>query len=763
LFKDYPFDALLPANGITIGLPRVLDFWRTMPFWNVFWGTLGFKIKVSRKSSMKLYEKGLRFVASDTVCFPAKLVHGHIQDLVESKVDRIFMPQLNRLPPENSEKTSTYTCPVLKGYPLSIKYSNDPDGRHNVPFDAPLFHWFSRRDRDYQLCLYMKETFNLPKAVCRAAIRQGDKALALFNRTLTEHGRRIIEDAERRGTFAVVLAGRDYQYDELVCHNLPRYFTGAGVPVLTLDALPNLQKIPLRKTRMDITNSNHARLLSGAIIAARNPALEYVDIYSFGCGHDALYTDEITRLLREISGKPPLILKMDESDIAGPLRIRVRSFIETVTARRKKEASAVRPLEDPYPVKYTRADKAKKVILIPNVTRAFCDIMSACLVKSGYRAEPLPMGGAEARALGKKYVHNDICFPAQMVIGEAIFALQSGAYDLDNVAVGTGKMECDCRLTNYMMLTRKALDDAGFPQVPIIDTDQKDIKNLHPGFKFGPSVLMTAIWSLIEADVLEALRRKIRPYEIEEGETDRVTENAFAEIARACAEGGVPASYRAYKKAISALCGIRYDRSRPRERVSVQGEYLLTFHSGCNFDIEQYLEQNGMEAIFPSMHNTFRHFFVRHTVSAMKEFRVRLPLYDTLYAIIGDKFIESAANFIQKAAKKHPLFEPFMPVTEGAKLSDPVMHHSIRSGESYLISADILHHAANGVRCFVILQPFGCLPNHICGRGVIKKIKELYPDIHILPLDYDPDVSFANIENRLQMLLMNARSLKKAG
>jgi predicted nucleotide-binding protein (sugar kinase/HSP70/actin superfamily) len=347
LFRDYPYTRLLPVRNITIGLPRVLDFWRTMPFWKTFWLALGFEIKVSRKSSRKLYEKGLQYITSDTVCFPAKLVHGHIRDLVENKVDRIFMPQLNRLPPENPERFSTFTCPVLKGYPLVIKYSDNPEDRDNTPLDAPVFHWFAQRDRDYQLCRYIKDTFNIGETAVMAAIREGDQALETFNSALAAEGKKIIEETEKKGEFAVVISGRHYQYDALVNHNLSKYFTNIGIPVLTVDSLPDLDQVPLDKTRIDITNNNHARLLSGAIVTAEHPALEYVDIYSFGCGHDAVYTDEIIRIMNEISGKTPLILKLDESDIAGPLRIRIRSFIETVTTRRKKESHQAKALGDP--------------------------------------------------------------------------------------------------------------------------------------------------------------------------------------------------------------------------------------------------------------------------------------------------------------------------------------------------------------------------------------------------------------------------------
>jgi predicted CoA-substrate-specific enzyme activase len=760
LFKEYEYTPLLPEKDITIGLPRALDFWRTLPFWKVFWGALGFKTKVSRRSSQKLYEKGLQYVTSDTVCFPAKLVHGHIQDLLASKVDRIFMPQLNRLPSDNLEKFSTFTCAVLKSYPLVIRYSDDPEGKKNIPYDSPVFHWFSQKDRDYQLCRYVKDTFNIPDALCLAAIDQGDAALGEFNAAMLEKGIEILENTERQGKFAVVLGGRHYQYDELINHNLSRYFTSIGIPVLTLDSLPNLSQAPLRKTRVDITNNNHARLLAGAIFAAEHRALEYVGIYSFGCGHEAVYTDEIIRIMNEISGKSPLILKLDESDISGPLRIRVRSFIETVSIRRKKESLQIKSLVDPYPVKYTKTDRGDKIVLIPNVSRAFSLIVSACLVNEGYRAESVPMGGKEAIALGKKYVHNDICFPAQIVIGETIAALKSGKYDPDKVAIGTGKIMCDCRLTSYMLLTRKALDDAGFPQVPVVATDLYDLKNAHPGLRFTPLTYAHIMWGVIETDVLEFLRRKIRPYELKKGETDRIVENAFVEIADGFASGGIPGSLKAYRKAINDMCKIDYDRSNPREVVFIQGEYLLTFHPGSNFEIEQYLERNGLEVALPRMHDIYRQLFVMHTVSEMEAFHVRHSLFETLYANIGDRYTDFAIDIIDRFARKHPLFEPALHLPEAAKLSDPIIHHSVMSGESFLITADILHHAAKGVRSFIILQPFGCLPNHICGRGVVKKIKELYPDIQILPLDYDPDVSFANIENRLQMLIMNARNFK---
>jgi predicted CoA-substrate-specific enzyme activase len=756
LFKKYAFTRLAPQKDVTIGLPRSLDFWRTLPFWDVFFNALGFKTLVSPKSGRKLFESGLQYIASDTVCFPAKLAHGHIQALAAQKVDRIFFPQLNRLPPSNHEKYSTFTCPVLKSYPLVIKFSDDPQRRRNIAFDSPVFHWFSEADRNRQLCAFMRETFNISEKYTLKAIAQGEKALESFYSQLEKTAARIIADAQKRGKYAVVLAGRPYQYDSLINHNLSRHFTSMGIPVVTLDALPEINRIKLRKTRLDVNNSNHAQLLSGALIAAENPALEYVQIYSFGCGHDALYTDETARIMNEISGKAPLVLKLDESDVPGPLRIRVRSFIETVNIRRAKETLEAQPLKDPYPVKFTRKDR-RRVILVPNVSRAFCLVISAVIKALGFKAEPMPMGGPQAIELGKKYVHNDVCFPAQMLVGESISAIKNGPYKPKEVAIGVGKLMCDCRLTNYMVLTRKALDAAGYSDVPIVSTDLYDLKKIHPYFKFNLLALANTAWGLVQVEMLEDLRRKIRPYEKVKGETDRVAEEAFVSITNALAKYGMAGSLAAYKKAIKKICAVRYDRSKPKTKVLIVGEYFLVYHPGSNYNIEKYLEDSNLEVILPRMYDIYRQLFIMHYTSEIKDFKVRHSLYNTLFGVLGDSFFDAAIDIMENIAKAHPLFESSLHLPQLGALSDHIIHHSVMSGESFLIPADIIHHAQKGVKLFIILQPFGCLPNHICGRGVIRRVKEMYPDIQILPLDYEADASFANIENRLQMLLMNAR------
>lgn len=756
LFQEWPCTPVCAERDVTIGLPRTLANWDAMPFWTTLFRALGFKVRISDPSTREIYESGLSSVTSDTVCFPAKLVHGHVRNLAEAGVDRVFMPILTTVPSENTAPTSQSMCAVVKGYPMVVRNSDDPQRRYGVTFDDPLFHWYSRRDRDRQLCEWFGRTFGIDERSVKEAVDQAQRALQAFRNQLKERGASILRDVEDSDGWAVVLAGRPYHNDELVNHGLPRMFSDMGVAVLTPDSLPHVTEVDLSNSRLDIVNNFHARMLSSAVIAAGNPHLEFAQIVSFGCGHDAYLTDEIVRMMKEISGKTPLVLKLDESDVAGPLRIRVRSFVETVGVRQAAFGGReVRELSDPYPVKFEAEDRSVKTILVPNTSHAFCRLMSAAFSKQGVRAVPLEIGREEAIRLGKKYVHNDICFPAQMTIGEALAALESGEYDVDNVAIGTGKYIGDCRLTHYGALLRKALDDAGYPNVPIVTNDDVDASDMHPGFKMSVPTAVRIAMTLPMIDVLEELLRKMRPYELVPGSSEEAFDWALDQVIEGLEKHGAHGARRGFERGIERMASVRYDRSDPRPTVLVVGEYLLNFHPGANHDIEAFLEDNGMEVIEARMTDVIRKsYFYRH--AQVKEFHVSVSASEAAWFAIADQVFEVAHDLCDKIAVRHPLYRPACRMPQLVKASDPIMHHTFDAGEGVLIPAEILHHAAEGCRAFVILQPFGCLPNHVCGRGIAKRLKEEYPDAQILPLDYDPDVSFANVENRLQMLVMNA-------
>ena len=549
----------------------------------------------------------------------------------------------------------------------------------------------------------------------------------------------------------MVLAGRPYHTDPLINHDLSRMFTRRGIPVLTVDSLPGLADADLRKSRVEITNDFHARMLSGAMVTAEKACLEYVQIVSFGCGHDAILSDEIIRLLGEGGGKPPLILKVDESQAAGSLGIRVQSFIETVQLRRsaQTERAACR-LPEPYAVKYRKEDKRLRTVLVPNISAPVSTLLTALMDREGIRAVALPVGGPEQIRVGKKYTHNDICFPCQMVVGELIDALRKGNYPEGSVAVGMAKLSCDCRMANYTPILRKALDSAGFSDVPILTTDPGDTKGIHPGVSMlGARSVLLAAWAFSMLDILEELVRKIRPYERTPGETDRVFSDCVEDIAGGVKQG-LGRTIAAFRRSIAAFRALRWDRARRKPRVLVTGELLVTFHPGTNFHVEEYLERNGMEVILPRITYQFRKDF-QAAISEIRDFGAHLAPYP--FALDGA--VEFIQRFLERIACAHPLYRPAARPQELHSGVGDIIPKTLTCGEGWLMAGEIAHYAAEGVRSFIILQPFGCLPNHVCGRGVTKRLKEAFPGVQILPLDLDPDTSYANVENRLQMLIMN--------
>ncbi len=760
--KEYPFELLQDKQKEIIGIPRVLAFWEGMPFFSTFFSALGYEIKVSPISTRAIYEDGIQAVASDTECFPAKLVHGHLRELIRMGVDRIFMPSIVVMQSENREKTSFSRCALVKGYPIVIGNSDNPEDRADVQFDAPYFYWYSEEDRKKQLCDFMYETFGTDPGICKKAVEFASDAQKQYDRELKEAGRRVLDKIEEDNSFAVVMAGRPYHNDPLVNHELPELLANMGVAVLTADSLPDLPEVELRKSRVDIVNNFHARILGSSIIAARNPNLEFIQIVSFGCGHDAVLSDEVTRLMKSISNKAPLILKVDESDAQGPIRIRVRSFIETIKRKRSLDkAFEVKELPDPYQVKFTKKERKEKIVLIPNSSHAFCQIMSAAFRAQGVKAVPLDVGRDEAIYLGKKYTHNDICFPAQIVIGEILAALKSGKYDLNEVAVGMAKYLGCCRLPHYATILRKALDDAGFAHVAIMTNDDVDLHRMHPGYKITPATLLRISIALPMIDTLEEMLRKIRPYEKVKGASDAAFEKAMNILSDSIRRAGAIGAVIGFRKAVKLLGSVEYDDTDKRPTVLIVGEYLLNFHPGANNEIERYLENNGFEIIEAKMTDVIQKSYFCQG-KQIDEFKVKRDFATIFWSRLANRFFDSAHKLTDYLAAKEPLHEKSVLLNDLSKGSDPVIHHTFDTGEGILIPAEIIHHAKKGCRNFVILQPFGCLPNHVIGRGICKKLKEMFPDIEILPLDYDPDVSFANIENRLQMLIMKQQTKSNA-
>ena len=745
-------------RGIKIGIPRVLEFWNSLPYWRTIFETLGFDVVISRRSDAKLFEKGLASIPSDTACFPAKLVHGHVQDLIERGVDRIFMPMMITQPTENKSIKGKAFCAMIQGYPLVVDRSDDPLGRADVAFDHPVFHWDTPALKAKQTAAWLEDHFGIPSNAAKAAVRQGNRALKACRDRMRREGARILADLEKSDGFGVVLAARPYHSDLFVNHGLASLFTAQGIPVLVLDGL-DIGREDLSKSRMDTINSFHARVLAAAQFAAKHPKLELAQIVSFGCGHEATLTDEMKRIYATLCDKEALVVKLDEGEVKGPLNIRVKSFIETVRAQRERKLLAEnRAQPEAYPVKFTDADKAKRRILVPNLSPSFSLLCCKVFEKEGYKAVLMPLANRRAIELGKKFVHNDICFPAQVNIGEALAFMESGKFGPDEIAVGLAKNCEHCRAGQYAMLARKALDEAGYPTVPVVTTGEDD-KGMHPGFRLSATWQIRMAWGIVLMDAMENMVRAVRPYELEPGAANRVHWQCLEHMMTALQTNRKRALLW-LRAAVRAFNAIPTDRSVRKPRVAVLGEILMKYHPTANGEIEKYLESQGMEVVQPPMLDFFR---MSDVVSREKLERgfSSTPFMMGLMMRINESVFVSARSAVDAIMKEFKFYSPFPNSEDLARLTAPFIDPTYAAGEAWLIPAEILHQAHKGVRAFVILNPFGCLPNHITGRGMTKTLKSLVPDAQILSLDYDPDISPANIENRLQMLIIATKEIEQ--
>lgn len=773
LVKDYAPQKLVENNGKTIGIPRVLEFWASLPYWKAFFTSLGYTVIVSRQSDYKMFEEGLHSVPSDTVCFPAKLVHGHVLSLIEKHVNRIFFPMMVAVPSDHTKFTATSVCPVVQAYPNVCKNTDEPEKNYGVPMDQPIFHWFNAKLRRSQTIDWFHENWKLDKKLLDKAVTEGEKALACYRSTLQQEGAQILNDVRAKNSFAVVIAGRPYHADLLINHNIANHFTAMGIPVLTTESLPGVydQDVPSH-TRLEIKNTFHLRMIGATMVASKDPNLELAQIVSFGCGHDSILTDEMIRMMHRDSNKEMLMLKLDEGDARGPVGIRVKSFIETVKARRRANLPDKPESNEPlFHTPFTIEDKTKRKILTPNLSPAFTVLASEYMKKEGYIAEYLPVADKKAIELGKKFVHNDICFPCQINIGEGLkWLTEHSEVKQTEVSMCLAKNCENCRAVQYPLLARKALDEAGFKDVSIITTGL-DNKGMHPGIQLGLDFKLHMLWGLVVMDGIEIMYRAIKPYEVNSGDTQKVYDEWMPKVMAVAGHLTTMQLVRpsklieTFSQCIEAYNSIEITEDRKngirKPRVAVLGEILMNFHPSANGFIEKYLMENGMEVYLPGMTDFFRVDEVVRAEKIKRGFSTN-PFKDKLEGGITARAFTHAVKAADNAMQNFKLYEHHADCVELKDYVKDIIDPSYNTGEGWLIPGEILYNSNHGINSYIIVQPFACLANHISGRGLTKAVKERCPQVQILSLDYDPDTSFANIENRLQMLIINARELEKA-
>ncbi|MFS8540993.1 MAG: acyl-CoA dehydratase activase-related protein, partial [Tissierellales bacterium] len=709
LFSYEPLKAEEAKRGI-VGIPRVLNMYEHYPFWHAFFTELGFRVELSSESKRDIYEKGISSIPSETACYPAKISHGHIMDLIERGIKFIFYPSIFYDRKEDDEADNHLNCPVVIGYPDVLKMNIEELNQNGIIFKNPFLNFDDKEGLKRRLYDELKE-FNISQQEINAAVDKAWNERIKFKEDIQKKGEEVLQYIKEKGIKGIVLAGRPYHLDKAINHGIPELITSLGMAVLTEDSIAHLGKTerPLRVLDQWVY---HARLYRAATFVAKNENLELVQLNSFGCGLDAITTDQVEEILHRY-GKIYTVLKIDEISNLGAAKIRLRSLKAALEERERKGYKIGVKYELPKRVQFTKEMRKKHTILMPQMAPIHFEILQAALSSCNYNLEVLPSVDANAVNEGLKYVNNDACYPSIIVIGQFLSALKSGKYDLNNVSVIITQTGGVCRASNYVAFMRKAFKDAGFGHVPIIAVSAQGIET-NPGFKITPQFVKRGIMAVLYGDLITRMLYRTRPYEKIKGSANMLAEYWIKRCSKAVQTGSTKEFIQIVNQMVKDFDEIEIDEKLVKPRVGVVGEILVKYHPEANNKIVELLENEGAEAVVPDLTDFLMYSFYNST---FKHKYLSKGLLPKIVSDIVIKYIEHYRKYIREALRKSKRFEPPLTVEELAEKAQEITSLGHQYGEGWLLTAEMVELITSGVENIVCLQPFGCLPNHITGKG----------------------------------------------
>ncbi|MDF2654381.1 MAG: 2-hydroxyglutaryl-CoA dehydratase [Bacillota bacterium] len=754
LFSYEPLEEAYASRG-TVGIPRVLNMHENYPFWFTFFTSLGFRVVLSPVSSKEIYELGMETISSDTACYPAKLVHGHIKWLVNHDVKWIFYPCINYEMIEDHSAPNHYNCPIVATYPEVISNNMDEIFKEN---EVQFSHPFLPYDDDIRLVRQLYEMlrslhigFNEVSKAVKAA-RKEDKR---FKDDIKKNGAYAIKYIKDNNKKAVILAGRPYHLDPEINHGIDQVINSFGMAVLTEDSVAHFAKL-IRPIRVLDQWMYHSRMYRAAEVAGRNDDIELIQLNSFGCGLDAVTTDQVEELLKN-KNKLYTVLKIDEGSNLGAAKIRIRSLKAAMEERAKNQ---IKYIQDYAPYKrklFTKRMKKNYTLLIPQMSPIHFQFLEPALHHSGYHAVLLPSVDKHAVEEGLKYINNDACYPTIVTLGQVISALKSGNYDLDRTAIAMSQTGGGCRASNYVALLRKALSELKMEQIPVVSANMAGLEK-NPGFRFTLPLIKRALMALVYGDVLMRVLFATRPYEAISGSADELYEK-WSQKAKSNIEKG---NLRKFKKYIHGIVE-DFDRLPLRDvkkpKVGVVGEILVKYHPTANNDIVGIIEEEGGEAVVLDLID----FFLYGMYSKEFNFRKLSGKYSTMLGnAAAIRVVEHFRKPAREALEHSKRFEPPLFIKEMAKKASRILSLGNQCGEGWLLTGEMVELIDNGVENIVCLQPFACLPNHVTGKGMMKALRQYSPMANIAAIDYDPGASDVNQLNRIKLMMATAyRNLEK--
>lgn len=756
---DYKYHLLfdresLPADTAkrgVIGLPRVLGMYENFPFWHKLFTELGFSVKLSPKSSRDIYDMGIETMPSESVCYPAKLAHGHIQALIDDGVKLIFYPSMPYEMTDSNGGDNHYNCPVVATYSEVIKNSV-PELRETVKFMNPFLPIFNEKrmaERLFEEFSSALPDFNITKREVENALSKAYAEDAAFKEEMRKKGEETVNFLKENGKRGIVLAGRPYHVDPEINHGLPEMISGYGFAVLTEDSVAHLAEV-VRPIRVVDQWTYHTRLYAAAHVVGANECLELVQLNSFGCGLDAITTDEVQEILRSF-GKLYTCLKIDEVNNLGAARIRLRSLISVVDERARHKYKPVRGhvgyIRQP---EFTKEMRKNHTILCPQMAPIHFDMLEAAFMHSGYNVVILKDCSKDVVDTGLKYVNNDACYPSILIVGQLIHALLSGKYDLDNTSVMITQTGGACRATNYVGMLKKALKDAGFEKVPLISLNVVGLEK-QSGFKLSAGMAVRAFMGIVYGDVLQRCLYKVRPYEKVKGSANALYEKWRLFLREELKSLSLPRFNNNVRNIVKEFLEFPVNEIE-KPKIGLVGEILVKFHPVANNDIIGLLENEGCEVVVPDLMGFFYYICSHGKTKSELLYCSRLKKFAENSAIKAFKFMERSYRKAVTGTK----FGCPGDIFEMRESVRPIVSPGNIAGEGWFLSAEMLELIREGVPNIVCMQPFACLPNHVTGKGVIGELRRQHPESNIVAVDFDPGASEVNQVNRIKLMLTQA-------
>ena len=734
----------------TVGIPRVLNMYEDYPFWHVFFTKLGYRVILSPSSNRKIYELGIESIPSESECYPAKLAHGHVAWLINQNVDFIFYPALFYERNETPEANNHYNCPIVTSYSENIKNNVEEISSGQVCLRNPFL---SFRDVDTISSALIQEFTEIPAAEIHAACEAGWKELEAVREDMKKKGEETLKYLEETGKRGIVLAGRPYHIDPEINHGIPELITSYDIAVLTEDAISHLGH-PDRPLIVMDQWMYHSRLYSAASYVRTVENLDLIQLNSFGCGLDAVTTDQVNDILSG-SDKIYTCLKIDEVNNLGAARIRIRSLLSAIRVREKLgKKRQIRPTSI-VKVPFTEEMRKDYTILCPQMSPIHFDIMEPAFAACGYRFKVLGNDNKHSVDVGLKYVNNDACYPSLLVVGQIMEALLSGEYDLNRTAIIITQTGGGCRATNYIGFIRRALKKAGMEHMPVISLNLGGIET-NPGFPINLDLLKRAALSAAFGDIFMRCVYRMRPYEATPGSVDAV-HRKWLKVVREYVSAkhiNLLKFYGLCRKIIRDFDRIPLlDIKKPR--VGIVGEILVKFSPAGNNHLVELLESEGAEAVVPDLIDFMLYCFYNQIYKAEHLGTSKKAARFSALGIWAIEHVLRKASNQEFARSRH--FVPPTPIREIAEFAKPIVSIGNQTGEGWFLTGEMVELIHDDVPNIVCTQPFGCLPNHVVGKGVIKALRKAYPQSNIVAIDYDPGASEVNQLNRIKLMLSTAQ------